>query len=220
MKRSTLRSIMYFLFSRLTRLNVIGLDKVPLTGGVLLAVNHFSRLDPPLVFALVERDDLTALVADKYKKTPVISWLVRMVDGIWINREGADLHAMREARDYLRAGGLLGIAPEGTRSRTGGLIAAKDGVAYLADKSGAVVIPAAISGTDSAVWRLLTLRKPSLIIQFGDPVDLLPLTRGDREAILKRNTDEIMCRIAAMLPEQYRGVYATHPRVRELLQSC
>jgi len=217
MKRSTLRSIVSFLFNRLTRLNVIGLEKVPLTGGALLAVNHFSRLDPPLVFALVQRDDLTALVADKYKHYPVISWVVRTVDGIWINREEADLHAMREARDYLRAGGLLGIAPEGTRSRAGGLIAAKTGVAYLADKAGVMVIPTAISGTELAVSRLLTLRKPPITIQFGDPVDLLPLARGNRDAILQRNTDEIMCRIAAMLPEKYRGVYADHPRLREIL---
>jgi 1-acyl-sn-glycerol-3-phosphate acyltransferase len=166
---------------------------------------------------MLDRDDVTALVADKYKHYPLFSWVMRPVNVIWINREEADLHAMRRARDFLRAGSLLGIAPEGTRSRTGGLMAAKTGVAYLADKAGALVIPTAISGTETAVRRLLTLRKPSITVQFGDPVDLLPLARGNRDAILQRNTDEIMCRIAAMLPEQYRGVYADHPRLRQLL---
>ncbi len=218
MNRSTLRSIVSALFQSLTRLTVIGLEKVPATGGVIIAVNHLSRLDPPLVFALIDRENLSALVAEKYKQHPLISRVVRIVDGIYINRGEADLSALRQAREYLRAGGVLGIAPEGTRSHTGGLIPAKTGVAYLAEKAGAPVIPAAISGTDSAVRSILTLRRPKIVIQFGDPVPLLPLKPGERDAILQHNTDEIMCRIAAMLPERHRGVYADHPRLKELLE--
>jgi 1-acyl-sn-glycerol-3-phosphate acyltransferase len=217
MKRSTLRLIVYAFFKTFTRLTIIGLEKVPRTGGVILAVNHLSRLDPPLVFALIDREKLTALVAEKYKKNPFFSWIVRMVDGIYINRGEADLGALRQAREYLQAGGVLGIAPEGTRSHTGSLILAKTGVAYLADKAGVPVIPAAISGTDESVRRILHLRRPDITIQFGEPVALLPISRGEREGILQRNTDEIMCRIAAMLPEKYHGVYANHPRLRELL---
>jgi 1-acyl-sn-glycerol-3-phosphate acyltransferase len=218
MKRSTFRSLLRFLFDTLTRVTVIGLEHMPRTGGCVVAVNHLSRLDPPLVFVLIDREDVTALVADKYKNYPFIPWIVHTVDGIWLHREESDLHALREARDFLRAGGVLGIAPEGTRSRVGSLIPAKTGAAYLADKAGVPVIPVAISGTDEAVWKIFLLLRPRITIQFGPPVHLEPIRHQEREAILLRNTDEIMCQIAAMLPEKYRGVYAGHPRLQEILQ--
>ena len=217
MKPTTLRALIRLAFKLLSRLTVIGLEGLPKSGGYILAVNHLSRVDPPLVFHLIERDQVTALVADKYKKYPFFRSLIRIVDGIWINRCEADLHALRQARDYLQGGGVLGIAPEGTRSRSGALIPAKTGVAYLADKAGVPVIPAAISGTDGAVWQLLRLRRPSIRIQFGAAIVIPPIQRSEREAALQRNTEEIMCQIAAMLPEKYRGVYADHPRLKELL---
>jgi len=216
MQRRTLRTIVRFLFRHLSRIHVIDMDHVPRSGGCILAVNHLSRLDPALVFALVDRDQVTALVAEKYQKYPFFPWVVLTVGGIWINRGEADLRALRLARDLLRSGGVLGIAPEGTRSHTGGLIHAKTGAAYLADKAGVPVIPVAISGTEGAVWRALCLRRPRITIQFGEALYLPTLGREEREATLQRNTDEIMCRIAAMLPEKYRGVYADHPRLLEL----
>ncbi|MCX8063127.1 MAG: 1-acyl-sn-glycerol-3-phosphate acyltransferase [Anaerolineales bacterium] len=211
------RSILRFLFNLLTRVEVTGLDKVPLSGGCILATNHLSRLDPPLLFMLIERDDLTALVADKYKKYPLIPWLVRVLKGIWLNREEADFRALKDAIQYLKQGGLLGIAPEGTRSRTKGLLPGKHGVAYLADKAAVPVIPAAINGTDGAIYKILTLRRPRIRVVFGDPIYLPPVERERREEILQRNTDEILCQIAALLPPQYRGAYANHPRLKEIL---
>jgi 1-acyl-sn-glycerol-3-phosphate acyltransferase len=217
MQRRTLRSIVRFLFRLFARVNVVEMHHVPPEGGCILAVNHLSRLDPALVFALVERERLTALVAEKYQKYPFFPWLVRIVDGIWINRGEADLSALRQARDLLRSGGVLGIAPEGTRSHTSGLIRAKTGAAYLADKAGVPVIPVAISGTEGAIWRALCLLRPRITIQFGEALTFPPVGREEREDALQRNTDEIMCRIAAMLPEKYRGVYAGCPRLKELL---
>lgn len=217
MQRNWLRWVLRLLFRWLCRVEAIGLENVPRQGGAILAVNHLSRLDPPLVYALVERDDVTALVAEKYRKYPGFNWVINLVKGIYINRGEADLKALRQARDYLQAGGILGVAPEGTRSRSGALIEAKTGVAYLADKAGVPVIPVAISGTEKAIAQLLRLRRPFIRIQFGKALFLPPIEREQREAALRRNTDEIMCHIAAMLPAQYRGVYAHHPRLQELL---
>lgn len=216
MRRKTLQNIVRKLFAVFARLEVEGLSRVPLQGGYILAVNHLGRLDAPLVFATVDREDCTALVADKYKKNPFFSWLVVTVHGIWIHREDADIHALREARAFLQSGGMLGIAPEGTRSQTGALDIAKTGVAYIADKAGVPVIPVAITGTEKAVQSLLHFRRPRITMRFGEPLRLPPVTRGDRDAVLQRNTDEIMCRIAAMLPPGYRGVYGSHPRLREI----
>ena len=217
MNRSELHSIARQLFKLFFRVTASGMEALPTCGGYLLAVNHLSRLDPPLVFALLDRDDVTALVTDKYQKYPFFRWIIETVNGIWISRGEADRSALRQARDFLQGGGVLGIAPEGTRSHTGALIRAKTGTAYLADKAGVPVIPLAISGTDGAIWRALLLLRPRIHVQIGAPVDLLPVERDSREAILLRNTDEIMCRIAAMLTKRYWGVYADHPRLKELL---
>lgn len=139
--------------------------------------------------------------------------------GIWIKREEIDTRALRTARDHLRNGGVLGIAPEGTRSATGALLSAKTGVAYLADQAGVPIVPVAVAGTWQITRELFTLKRPKITLQFGEPFLLSTINRSDREAGLRRNTDEIMCRIAVLLPAEYRGVYAQHPRLLELLET-
>jgi 1-acyl-sn-glycerol-3-phosphate acyltransferase len=218
MRRRTLRKILRFLYNVFFRVEALGLENIPPEGtGCILAVNHLSRLDPPLVFIQLDRQDVSGLVADKYMHNPFIIPLIETVNGIWVNREEADFRALREARNYLRSGGVLGIAPEGTRSDTQALIPAKTGVAYLADKAEVAVMPTAIYGTENAVLEVLRLRRPRMTIHFDKPFMLPPIDRSQRDEILQRNTDEIMCRIAALLPPAYRGAYADHPRLKELL---
>jgi 1-acyl-sn-glycerol-3-phosphate acyltransferase len=217
MLRSLIRWIVCVLFKILTHLEVEGTENIPEQGGAILAANHLGRLDSPLALAVIARPDTTGLVADTYRANFILRPLIEAVHGIWLNRGEADLHALRAAREHLQKGGLLGIAPEGTRSTTGALMHAKTGVAYLADKAGTPIVPAAITGTEDAVDRLLHLHRPRLGMRFGKPFHLPPLERNDRSAGLQRNTDEIMCQIAALLPACYRGVYADHPRLQELL---
>lgn len=217
--RRILRRLFKFLFQTLAKLEVTGSENIPPEGGYIVAVNHLSRLDPPLAFGLIDRNDVTGIAADKYKHNLLINPVVTIVDGIWIDREDTDFHAIREARKYLQAGWILGIAPEGTRSNTGSLLAAKTGVAYLADKANIPIIPAAIYGTEHAIRQLFSLRRPHIHIQFGKPFLLPKVERASRTDDLERNTDEIMCQIAVMLPPSYRGAYAEHPRLHELLNS-
>jgi 1-acyl-sn-glycerol-3-phosphate acyltransferase len=115
-------------------------------------------------------------------------------------------------------GKCLVIAPEGTRSRVGSLIEGKPGVAYLAARSGFPIVPVAITGTEDklVLSNLKRLRRSNITLTGGEPFIISPLPNKDRDAALKNATDEIMCRIAALLPERYRGVYAEHPRTREL----
>jgi len=218
--RRALRGTIHILVNLLMHVEIHGLEKVPSKGGCIIAVNHMSRLDSALVFSCVKRDDLTALVADKYLKVFWIRWLVERVQGIWLHREDSDFRALRAARDYLKSGGMLGIAPEGTRSRTGKLSAAKNGVAYLADKANVPVLPVAVYGSEDAMVKIRHLHRPHIVIQFGDPLNLPLVERQDRSDQLSRNTDEIMCAIAAMLPASYRGAYADHPRLKTLLESA
>ena len=217
MLRALIRSIIRLLFRLLSRLDVLGLENIPPTGPGILAANHLGRLDSPLIFSLVERTNITSLVADKYQNNFLLRPLVNAVHGIWINREQADFHALRRALEYIEGGGMLGIAPEGTRSRTGALMPAKTGVAYLAERATAMVVPAGIWGTETAMAQLYRLHRPLIHIRFGQAFRLPPLERGDRSAGLQKNTDEIMCQIAALLPPVYRGVYAEHPKLKEIL---
>ncbi len=217
MLRSILHGLMRFLFALLSQVKTEGLENLPERGAAILAANHLALVDAPLIFAILRRSDVTGLVGDTHKKNPFLRPLIETVHGIWINRQQADLQALRAAREFLQQGGMLGIAPEGTRSRTGALIEAKTGAAYLADKVGVPVIPIAIWGTENTVKKWRQFSRPQLFVRVGEPFCLPPLARADRNAALQHNTDEIMCQIAALLPPQYRGFYANHPRLQELL---
>jgi 1-acyl-sn-glycerol-3-phosphate acyltransferase len=223
--RLALRTFIRILFTLLTRLDVRGLEHIPKHGPAILAANHVSIIDAPLVFMLLERSDATGLVADKYLKNSLLRWLVNRVHGIWINRESTDFRALRVAVEYLEQGGLLGIAPEGTRSRTAALSPAKTGVAFLAEKaahsigSPVPIVPIAISGTDRAFHALIRLRRGRVQVRVGIPFTLPALEKDGRGEALQRNTDEVMSRIASMLPESYRGAYSGHTRVMELVDS-
>ena len=94
---------------------------------------------------------------------------------------------------------------------------AKTGAANLASKSAAPILPMSITGTETVPTDLRRLRRPHLTVRIGHPFTLPPIDRRQRDADLQRNTDEIMCQIAALLPPKYRGAYANHPRLQTLL---
>ncbi len=112
---------------------------------------------------------------------------------------------------------MFGLAPEGTRTKTGGLARGKSGVAYIAQQSGAPILPMAHFGTERVVQGWLRLRRPIVTVRMGPPFRLPPLPAGDRSLGLRQQTDLVMCHIAALLPPEYRGVYADHLELRRLL---
>lgn len=207
------------LFLLLTRVRVLGRENIPQHEGYLAAANHLSIIEVPLVYCLIARHDVTGLVARKHNKNPFFRWIVNTLGGIWLSRDEIDTRALRDARDHLRSGGVLGIAPEGTRSDTGALQQAKTGVAFLADQAGVQILPVAVSGTWQITSEILTLRRPVINVNFGKPFILPKVNRKSRDEDLRKNTDEIMCQLAALLPPENRGVYADYPRLQELLQT-
>jgi len=217
LNREQLYSILTFLIPRLSKTEFFGHENLPREGGFILATNHLSRVDTPVLFVNPVRPDITALVADKYKKTAFFNWFLETAGAIWIDRDKADFTAFRAAVDAIRQGRMLGIAPEGTRSTTAQLLEGKPGVVLLALKADALIVPSAIAGSEKAFKMVFTLRKPHIVVRFGKPLRIPPLSRENREKEIKLWTDEIMCRIAAMLPEEYRGFYRDFPRVKELL---
>jgi 1-acyl-sn-glycerol-3-phosphate acyltransferase len=132
----------------------------------------------------------------------------------------ADLNAIREIMRRLKAGGVLVMAPEGTRSPTAALQDGKDGASYLAAKSGLPILPVGVTGTEDELvgQRLRHFKRLRIVAHVGKTFRLLPLSAKDRETQLPQFTDEIMCQIAALLPESYRGLYANHRNVELLGQ--
>jgi 1-acyl-sn-glycerol-3-phosphate acyltransferase len=159
------------------------------------------------------------MVAEKYQKYWFWRWMMRQLDALWLDRHNPDFRALREVQKRLKAGQIAAIAPEGTRSATAQLQPGKPGVAYLAAKTGVPIIPMSIVGTeDNEVYRRLRrFRRLDIAIRVGEPFTLPMMPRQNRDEFLQQNTDEMMCRIAALLPPKYRGVYADHPRLQELL---
>ena len=145
----------------------------------------------------------------------------RAVDAVWLNRFEADFSALREILARMQKGGLMVIAPEGTRSKTESLQEGKMGVAFLASKSGYPVLPVALTGTEDGgvISNLKRFRRSKIKVVAGELFTIeIPKGKG-REQAMREATDEIMCRIAAELPEKYRGFYAEHPRLKELLNN-
>ena len=220
MKFSTLRSIVRFIMSIIADIEVSGIEKLP-PGNVIAAANHLGRLDTAVLLCIIDREDIIMPVAEKYKDHLLYGAIGRAVNAIWLNRFEADYPALRQILERMKQGGMLVIAPEGTRSRTEALQEGKMGVAFLAGKSGYPVLPVAVTGTEDRLIleNLKRLRRSKIKVMGGEPFQIeIPQGKG-REQAMHTATDEIMCRLAALLPEKYRGVYADHPRLKELLNS-
>ena len=206
------------LVGSLIRLEIIGMDKVPTSGAYIATGNHIGLIDVMVVYYVLDRDDIIMMVAEKHRKYAIIRILVKSVGAIFVERYQADFVAMREVMKRLKNGGVLIIAPEGTRSKTGSLQPGHSGAAYLAAKTGVPVVPVSIVGTEDEklVANLKRFQRAPVTIRVGEVYTLLPLPKENREGTIQDYNDEIMYRIAALLPVEYRGVYADHPRVDEL----
>jgi len=215
-KRSTLQRIVRFLMHTLTKTQFFGLENMPSEGGLIIAINHLSYIDIPLIFTNPRRSDITALITTKYQDHPFIRWFSDTAEAIWIDRDVADFTAIRKASQALTEGKAVGISPEGTRSRTHELAEGKQGTAMLALKTGVPIVPVGIQGTEFAIDRFKHFKKPHMIAHFGKAFILPPIENAEnRTEILLRYTEEIMCRIAVLLPEKYQGFYRNHPRLKE-----
>lgn len=203
----------------IARVEIIGTMHYP-AGGYIVTGNHLGRLDAFLPIILGDRDDIVLIMAEKYQKYAIWRYFARKLDGIWVKRFEADFGALRELLKRLQAGAMVTIAPEGTRSPTESLLVGRQGAAYVASKSGLPVIPVSITGSEDRVvkYRLKRLQRLDLTIRIGQPYIIPPMPRDDREGFLAAQTERVMCEIAALLPPSYRGVYADHPLLREMLE--
>jgi len=220
MKYRTLRSIVRFFMKLIADIEINGIDKLP-EGNVIVAANHLGRLDTAALLCILDREDIIMPVAEKYKDHLLYGAIGRAANAVWLNRFEADYSAFRQILERMKEGGLLVIAPEGTRSKTEALQEAKMGVVFLASKSGYPVLPVAVTGTEDRLIleNLKHFRRSKITATAAELMHVeIPKGKG-REEAMRQVTDEIMCQIAALLPEKYRGVYSDHPRLKVLLKN-
>ncbi len=217
----TVRFVSRLILRVIARIEVRNIERIPASGGCLAVSNHLGRLDAMLAVVLAPRDDVILMIAEKYRAYAIWRWLARKLDALWLDRHNPDFRALREVQKRLKAGRIAAIAPEGTRSPTVQMQPGKPGAAYLAAKTGVPIIPMSIVGTEDqeVVRRLRRLRRLDITIRVGEPFTLPMMPRQNRDEFLQQSTDEMMCRIATLLPPKYRGVYADHPKLQELLDA-
>lgn len=212
-----MRRVFSALIKLLSKPKIQGVDNLPDSGAFLIVSNHMSMADIPLGFAYLGDPNIRGWAAAKWSSHPLLAPIVHIGGGVFIRRGEVDRTSLQEAIDWLKSGKPFALAPEGTRSRNGALQRAKTGAAYLAAETDVIVVPMGIVGTDQAFRTLfLKFRRPELTLRIGTPFKLPPLNENHRNASLRENTDEIMCRIAILLPSRYWGHYAGHPRLTEL----
>ena len=224
MKKSThriFRFIVRLLLRLLGGVETRGFENIPASGGFVIAANHVGRLDAALAYYILDRPDIIMVVAEKYEKYAFYRWLVRLTNGMFIDRYNADIAAIRESLRRLKQGQIFVITPEGTRSKSGNLLEARPGGIYLAWKAGVPILPVALTGCEDAVVmdRLKHFKRLRIKAVAGELFTLPREGKGrDRDAIMQQYTDEVMCRIAVLLPPERRGVYAQHPRLKNFLK--
>ena len=194
-----------------SRLTVRGRENVPATGPVIIIANHTHNADPALINAIMARPVMFLAKRELVTGGNAISrWLVRNYGVIPVSRGRPDRDALKMASQVLNNGGIIGMFPEGTRSRDGALSEASRGTAYLAVSSGAPVLPIGIEGLHKLTNNPLQAgRRPRITARIGEPFDLPGAT--DQES-LQRATGEMMRAVVALLPEKMHGYYSESER--------
>jgi len=200
--------IRYIGFTLLAKLDKVeDIENVPDEGSVILMINHIAFIDPLVVMNVLNRN-IVPLAKNEVYDYPVIGIFPKIWGVIPVHREEVDRKAIQAALEVLRAGEIILVAPESTRSPQ--LQEGKEGVAFLASRSGSPVIPVAIDGTPgfpafrlSARWK-----EPGAHLRFGRPFRFRTTDRRPDRDQLRQMTDEAMYILAEMLPEHRRGFYA------------
>jgi 1-acyl-sn-glycerol-3-phosphate acyltransferase len=209
MRRRFLRFLIRVIgFNLLVKLEKVeDIHNIPPEGPGILMINHIAFLDPIVVLHVVPRNIVPLAKIEVYDY-PFVGIFPKLWEVIPVRREEVDRRAIQHALNVLKADEIILMAPEGTRGPQ--LKRAREGVAYLASRSGAPVIPVAVEDASGfPAFRLSSRwRKPGATVRFGKPFRFRSKSARPDKDELRRMTDEAMYVLAAMLPEHRRGVYS------------
>jgi 1-acyl-sn-glycerol-3-phosphate acyltransferase len=209
-------------FRALIGFRIDGIENVPKHGPALVISNHLHNSDPILLVAAYPRP-LLWMAKKEVFGVPFIGWVADSAGAFPVDRGQADRQALRNAERLLNEGFIVGVFPEGTRSVTGGLKDVYPGVAMIAARSGAPIIPTAIFGTEVLPFNGKKGRKrfaghPQVTVRMGEPFHLPKRQPGDKRPNMAELTDFMMLKVAALLPEEYRGIYSE--RLKQATESA
>jgi len=197
------------------RIDAPDLDKFPMHGPLIAIANHTGQIEVPLLFAHLQPRVITGWA----KVEAWNNWLLRWIFGIWgaipVRRGEADTKALRYALKSIEDGKIFGLAPEGTRNKDGRLKRAMAGTALLAVHSGAPILPIAHWGGENYLSNLKRLKRTDFHIRVGEQFRIdasgVKVTGEVRQQIV----DEMMYKLAELLPEEYRGEYSDRSKATE-----
>jgi 1-acyl-sn-glycerol-3-phosphate acyltransferase len=195
-------------FTLLAKLDKVeGIENVPEKGPAILMINHIAFIDPIVVLHVVPRNIVPLAKIEVYEY-PVIGIFPRLWGVIPVRREEVDRRAIQQSMEVLRAGEIILVAPEGTRGPA--LKEGKEGIAYLASRSGAPIIPVAVDGTIGfpAIRFSKAWKEPGASLRFGRPFHYRPEYQHAGREELRQMTDEAMYILSGLLPPPRRGIYA------------
>lgn len=195
-----------------------GRERIPAKGPYLVVTNHMGIMDSPLIFTTVPTNDWRLMAGEKWGKNPLTSWMLRLSGAVFVKRGEVDRQALKEAEEALVGGAVFGLAPEGTRSKTGHMMKARDGASYLAVRAGVPILPIGSVNTDKWAANYKQWRWSTLEAFVGEPFTLPDLGRRPRSKELAAYTHLIMVHIALQLPPEYHGYYANSPALAALQQ--
>ena len=184
------------------------IDKIPKSGPLILLTNHVNFLEAPVLHCRFLPRKVIGLAKAEAWENPLLGWLFDQWEAIPIRRGEPDIGALRRALAVLKGGGILAVAPEGTRSRHGRLQRGRSGVVTLALKSGAPLLPVVVYGGEAIGHNVRRLRRTPFHIRVGEAFRVETGNERLSRNLRQRITDEIMIRMAELLPPQYRGEYS------------
>jgi 1-acyl-sn-glycerol-3-phosphate acyltransferase len=184
---------------------VEGIENFPAEGPVIVMINHIALIDPAVVVGSLPRNIVPMAKREVYRY-PVFGYFAKLWEVIPVHRESFDRNAVRQALSVLKAGECILVAPEGTRNET--LQRGKEGIAYLGVKSGAPIVPAAVTGSRGfPTFNPLRWLKEGAYVKLGRPFRFKTGEGALDRDMLRLMTDEAMYTLAALLPDELRGVY-------------
>ena len=190
------------------RIDAPDLHKIPKKGPLIVYSNHTGQVEVPLLYAHLQPRPIKGLAKVETWDNWFLHWVFDLWEAIPLRRGEADMTAIRMSLDALKNDEILVIAPEGTRNKTGVLIKAHPGIITLALRSGAPLLPVVHWGGESFLSNLKQLKRTDFHIRVGEPFKLDPGNERVTREVRQQMVDEMMYRLAAMLPEYYRGAYS------------
>ncbi len=208
--RPILKTVFRFIFRVLGRVTIIGRENVPYGKQYVVAMNHVSIFDPPLIAAFWPEQLEIIGAADVFDK-PGQGQILKAYGVIPVHRGNYDRPLFMKIISVIQAGYPLLIAPEGGRSHVPAMRRAMPGIAYIVEQTRVPVVPVGLVGTTEDYWqRAKHGKRPALEMRIGQPITLPEITAkgAEKHEARQQNADLVMSYLSGLLPEEYRGVYA------------